>query len=535
MPSFKIKAYYYKNSSMQIANHSRNLLDLTQSMYHSWLFHVHAFWIQLIYFIFFSGLGFLLLKLLPMRDFANRSSNLDLFFTSVSATTVSSMDSVPLESFSISQLIVITLLMLLGGEVFTSMLGLQFQNIRIKKELEIIAQKPQSLELTTSHDPTSDLQNQIEMGTADVKLFNIPQNPMSQNHIKQNSVRYLSFLVLGYLILVHFTGYTSILMYLNLFPSAKAILEEKGINLQTFSFFTVVSSFSNCGFIPTNENMIVFKACSGLLLMVSAQVLLGNTMFASTLRFVMWVFKKVTKRQEFEYMLRSHENIGYDHLLPASRALSVAVCMVGFMLIQLVLFCSMEWWSEGLEGLGSYQKLVAGLFMSVNSRHAGESVVDLSVVSPAVLVLYVVMMYLPPYTCFLPSEELHKIANGPHLETKKKRSVWRWQNVLLSQLSYLAIFVILVCITERRHLQEDPLNFNVLNIVIEVISAYGNVGYSTGYSCKRKLNNDGMCKDAWTGFSGRWSGEGKVVLMAVMFFGRLKKFSFDGGKAWKLA
>ncbi|KAJ3707870.1 hypothetical protein LUZ61_011575 [Rhynchospora tenuis] len=467
-----------------------------------------------------------------MRD-SNHASNLDLFFTSVSSTTVSSMDSIETESFSNSQLIVMTLLMLLGGEVFTSMLGLQFQNIRIKKELEIANQMPQVLELTTSHDPIPDLQNQIEMGTMNAKLFDIPQTPT--NYLKQNSVRYLSFLVLGYHIVVHFTGYTSILIYLNLFPSAKAVLVGKGINLQTFSLFTVVSSFANCGFVPTNENMIVFKGNSGLLLVVAAQVLLGNTMFASALRFVIWVLKKVTKRQEFEYMLRYHEDIGYDHLLPGSYALSVAVCVASFILVQFVLFCSMEWWSEGLEGLGSYQKLVAGLFMSVNSRHAGESVVDLSVVASAVLVLYVVMMYLPPYTCFLPMEERHKVANDTSEGNKKKTSVWRWQNFLLSQLSYLAIFVILVCITERRQLKEDPLNFNVLNIVIEVISAYGNVGFSTGYSCKRRLQHDGVCKDAWTGFSGRWSAEGKVVLMVVMFFGRLKKFSLNGGKAWKLS
>lgn len=80
-----------------------------------------------------------------------------------------------------------------------------------------------------------------------------------------------------------------------------------------------------------------------------------------------------------------------------------------------------------------------------------------------------VFRYLPSYTCFLPAEESHKIANGRPLDYTKKKTVSRWQNVLLSQLSYLAIFVILICITERRQLQEDPLNFNVLNIVIEVI------------------------------------------------------------------
>ncbi|XP_008781917.2 cation transporter HKT8-like [Phoenix dactylifera] len=497
--------------------------DFAVSVYQFLLFHANPLWIQLCYFFFVSSIGFLLLKILPMRDAASKPEDFDLFFMAVSANTVSSMVAVEMESFSNSQLVILTLLMLVGGEVFTSIVGLQFTMIKLEKK-ETPYNKA-GIELSSK--VLAEVPDQLELGTVESGAI----SPESGSDLRYNSIKHLGFVVLGYFLVFHVTGYVLILVYLSLIPSARAVLEGKGIHFHTFSIFTMVSSFTNCGFIPTNENMMVFKNCSGLLLMIVVQILAGNTMFPSFLRLVIWILKKHTKRQEYDYMVRNHGEMGFDHLLPGPHAVLLALTVLGFVLVQLILFCCLEWRSEGLDGLNPYRKIVGSLFQSVNSRHAGESIVDISTVSPAILVLYVVMMYLPPCTSFIPLGD----GNGPSERkeggSKRKNLV---QNLTLSQLSILAIFVIIICITERKKLSEDPLNFSFLNIVIEVISAFGNVGFSTGYSCKRQLKPTGQCVDTWVGFSGKWSTEGKLTLIAVMLFGRLKKFSMGGGRAWKL-
>ena len=85
------------------------------------------------------------------------------------------------------------------------------------------------------------------------------------------------------------------------------------------------------------------------------------------------------------------------------------------------------------------------------------------------LSLFLSYRYLPPHTTFIPPNvHVHEEfpENGKQSQNRKKTFM---ECLIFSQLSYLAIFIILICITERQKMEEDPLNFNVLNVTIEVI------------------------------------------------------------------
>ncbi|KMT01259.1 hypothetical protein BVRB_9g212770 [Beta vulgaris subsp. vulgaris] len=475
------------------------------------LFQINPYWHHLFYYILVSLLGYISLK--GSKQNSSVSSNphydLDLIFTSVSATTISSMSTIEMENFSSTQLGVLVILMFSGGEVFLSLLGLQIRKLKHKRRARNHVLNP---------------------------------SPASEGDgMKFRSLRALNHVVLGYLLVSHILGYSLVSLYFSIVPSASNVLARKKIETHFFSLFTTVSTFANCGFIPTNENMIPFKKNSGLLLILIPQILMGNKLYPSCLRLVIWVLEKVTKKEEYSFMLQNHGGLGYGNLTSSYKAFLLGITAIGLVMVQFVVFGILEWNALVLEGQNGYQKFVGSLFQTVNSRHSGESIVDISLVSHATLVLFVVMMYLPSTTTFVPisyNKESALIENSSQSQTSrssKKQGSSILENLKFSPLSYLAIFVILVCITESKSLKEDPINFSVFNIIVEVVSAYGNVGFSMGYSCKRRLENFSNCKDSWYGFAGRWSWEGKFLLILVMLFGRLKRFHFQSGKAWKLS
>ncbi|KAI3772194.1 hypothetical protein L6452_03375 [Arctium lappa] len=532
----------YNSSFFAISCFCRFIWLLLTCFSHYVLQRMNHFSIELFYFLFLSSIGFLILNSTHPRTTKFTPKKLDLFFTSVSASTVSSMSVVEMEVFSNTQLIIMTILMFIGGEVFTSMVGLHVSHHQrsVKKggrvndsmsDLGIPANfHDQQIELGTIANP------EFESSKSDIFDFgNYDPEPVAHTEeLKCKSIKFLGFVALGYLFVVQILGVVSVLVYLNVISSAKKVLEQKGLKTFTFSLFTVVSTFGSCGFVPTNENMMVFRKNSGLLLLLIPQILLGNNLYPSALRFSVWAIGKFKKKAETRYLLNNGHDIRFHHFLSHLHSSYLVVTVLGFILVQFVLFSALEWGSDSLNALNHYQKFIGVLFQTINTRHTGETIVDLSTIGAASLVLIVVMMYLPPYTSFLPLSAKGIKCQGNSDQRKKKSNKVLLDNLVFSQLSYLVIFIILVCITERKKIKQDPLNFNVLNIIVEVISAYGNVGFTMGYSCDRLLKPDGVCENKWYGFSGKWSDEGKLILIVVMFFGRLKKFNMTGGKAWKL-
>lgn len=311
--------------------------------------------------------GYFVLSVLePRNPIHHRPGNFDLLFTSVSAVTVSSMSTVEMEVFSDSQLFCLAILMLLGGEVFTSILELQFNKFKLlgKKEIQMIN--------TNLEDGCNSSKNDIDL--------------------KYKSMKFLGVIILFYFFSVQVSGFLLVSLYVGLVPSAKQVLDNKNINMQVFSIVTTISTFTNCGFLPTNENMMVFKKNLGLLMILMPLVLLGNTLYPVCLRIVVLVLRKMSNREELKYVVENHQELGYHHFLSGVDSGYLALTSFAFIVVQLVVLLTIGWKSQPMDDLNPLEKVVGSLFQAVNTRHTGESVFDLSRVSPAIIILIVTMM-----------------------------------------------------------------------------------------------------------------------------------------------
>nr|AGT16404.1 high-affinity potassium transporter [Saccharum hybrid cultivar R570] len=511
-------------------------------------FHLTPLLLHLSYFLAVDLLGSLALVLLKPSKPGYHPRYVDVFFMSTSAVTVTGLATVEMEDLSSSQLVVLTLLMLLGSEMFVSLLGLVLESSRKRRQQQRDHQDHDGRVMAAAvcDEPGPDLEEANGPAAAPSADSSGDGGDRKESC---RSVRTLALVVSAYMAAILVVGSVLVFAYVATVPTARDVLARKRINAALFSVSTTVSSFTNGGLLPTNESMAVFAANRGLLLLLAAQILAGSTLLPVFLRLVVGATRGLA-RALFLFtgrggpveelvpmdMEKSAAAAGFGHLLPSGpRAASLAATVVVVAAAAAALLCCLNWNSAVFAGLTAGEKVTNAVFMAVNVRQAGENSVDCSLVAPAVLVLFLAMMCIPASATFFSvhddgGERKRSGAGEPECRdgAEKKKRRLSLNSMLLSPLACNAAAVMLACITERRSITGDPLNFSTFNVIFEVMSAYGNVGLSTGYSCSRlppaAAEATAACHDKPYSFSGWWSDQGKLLLVLLMLYGRLKGF-----------
>lgn len=166
-------------------------------------------------------------------------------------------------------------------------------------------------------------------------------------------------------------------------------------------------------------------------------------------------------------------------------------------------------------------RVLDGFFQASSTRTAGFGVVNLSDLHPAIQVSYLVMMYISVFpiaismrrTNVYEEKSLGIYAMDEDEDEENQTAPTYIGTHLRRQLSfdlwYVFLGLFVITIAEGGRLQDTTdYNFQVFNVLFEVVSAYGTVGLSFGYP---GVN---------TSFSGQFNVISKLVIIAMQIRGR---------------
>jgi Trk-type K+ transport system membrane component len=370
------------------------------------------------------------------------------------------------------------------------------------------------------------------------------------NEFARNAV--LEFEAMGKLIMLNAIFYGGVLaIFLPLVyaavvspPGPAPLIAQSGATTGWFSVFTAVSALHNCGLTLVNTSLVAIANQPGALFLLGVLILMGNTGLPIVLYLLVRLARRLARdKAPWDYLLRHGRKFSV-FLFNGAQTLILAIALVILLLIQYVAFLALNLnRSDLLVSYSAGSLVYLGAFQSVCTRNAGFVVVSLRAVSPALLVLFAVMMYLSPvpYVLTLRTSAPSSAAERAHAEPVQQneaayaslvteneaareakaspvlREIGKtFGNLLVFDIAWLFLALFVICIAENYvlrnsvHEVETLGTVTVFDILFEVASAYGNVGYSIGVN-----NNDYSLSGIFSVFS-------KLVIIATMYGGRIR-------------
>ncbi|KAK0530861.1 hypothetical protein OC842_003797 [Tilletia horrida] len=371
----------------------------------------------------------------------------------------------------------------------------------------------------------------------------IDQRPLTEAQrnelggVEYRAIDMLAKLIPAYWLFINFFCIVLVAPWLSSKAAAKyhPVFEAQGQYAPNYSWFwafNVVSAYSNTGMSLIDTSMIQMADAYLMLIPLMFLILAGNTAFPIFFRFFIWIFSKAVPNNSrtFETLrfLLDHPRRCFVYLFPSNQTWWLLGVLTLLNTTDWVAFLVLDIGNSVIEAIPVGQRIFDGLFQATAVRAAGFQVVGLLGLAPAVLVLYVTMMYVSAYPIALSVRSTNvyeerslgiyeQLPEGDD-EMPSEATARTWGRFLATharrQLAFdmwwLGFALWLVCVIEKKEI-EDPVSngwFDVFHILFELVSAYGTVGLSTG----TPFDNFSL--------SGRFRTLSKLVVCLVMLRGR---------------
>ncbi|WVF70581.1 hypothetical protein IAT40_005373 [Kwoniella sp. CBS 6097] len=359
------------------------------------------------------------------------------------------------------------------------------------------------------------------------RFHDLTQEQMDElGGVEYRALRVLLYIVVGYFICLQLAGFVIIAPYISAGGRYDHVFEAQPrlVKIPWFAFFQSVSAFTNTGMSLCDMSMIPFQKAYLMIVVVMLLIFAGNTAFP-----ILWLIYKLvpnsSRVSESLKFLLDHPRRCFVYLFPSTQTWVLCLVMLSLTLIDWVSFLVLDIGTPAIESLPVHTRVAAGFLQSAAVRSAGFGIVPLGSLAPAVKVLYVIMMYISVYPLALSvratnvyeekslglfgeEEEDEFGSEGEGAQAVAKYIGWHARRQLAFDIWWLGFALWLVCIIERGHLDNDEDNFNIFNVIFELVSAYGTVGLSLG-----------VTYDNFS-FSGSFRKLSKLVVIAVMLRGR---------------
>ncbi|CAO3685218.1 unnamed protein product [Rhizopus stolonifer] len=399
--------------------------------------------------------------------------------------------------------------------------------------------------------------------------YEIMSKPVAKSELTRNErfrmggKEYCALDMLGKIVPIYYLGFILFFgfffrIYIASSVYAQTVLETSNANGPVepwfFSFFLSISAFTNLGLNHLDASMSPFQNAPCPLILCIILILVGNTAFAIALRFIIWVCYQLTPssmeptRDTFRYLL-DHPRRCYTTLFPATQTWWLLIILVIITLVELISFLALNYWLPVLSGISWGSRFLDGLFQSVATRNAGFSVISLADINPGSQLVYIVAMYISVYPVAISMRNSNiyqeralgifrgeneepqmfsenELSEAPFIKLKRHSTITsianhskkllkgpdffvitQVQRQLTSDICWVITGIFLICVIESEAIM-SPSAITIATVIYECVSAFGNVGASTGYP------NTSASQAA------QYRTLSKLVLIALMYRGR---------------